>query len=88
MKYRLAIRRDFAYLTKTGFPEHVHGELAAFVHTAIFGSNGRLANPRLQAPNAFVVTLGDFGVDSVEVSHGCGRAVWPGESRSAGYCGQ
>src|ERR1700719_1387062 len=84
----LPIRGYFAYLTETGVAKHVHGEFATFVHTAIFRSDGRLANPGLQALHAFVVTLGDFGVDSVKVSRGRVGAVRPGERSSARYSSQ
>src|SRR6266851_627582 len=66
----LAVGGNLGDLREAGFAKHLHGELAAFVHTAIFGGDGGLANPGLQALEGFVVTLVDFGEDGVEVG-GC-----------------
>src|SRR5881398_50903 len=40
--------------------EHAHGELAALVHAAVLGGDGRLSDPLLQARHGFVVVLFDL----------------------------
>src|SRR5712671_2350015 len=45
----LAFGGDLADLAEAGFAQHLHGQLAAFVHAAIFCGDGGLVNPVLQA---------------------------------------
>ncbi len=45
----LAVGGNLGDLREASFAEHLHGELAAFVHAAIFGGDGGLVNPGLQA---------------------------------------
>src|SRR5258708_12460145 len=63
----LAVGGNLGDLREAGFAKHLHGELAAFVHAAIFGGDGGLANPGLQPLEGFVVSLVDFGDDRPQV---------------------
>src|SRR5205807_2859144 len=56
----LAVGGHFFDTAEPRLAEHLLHHLATFVHAAIFGGDGGLANPRLQAPDSFVVTLFDF----------------------------
>ena len=47
-------------LVEAGVAEEAHHHVAAFGHAAIFGGDGGLANPVLQAVDGFVVALVDF----------------------------
>ncbi|HEX7680936.1 MAG TPA: hypothetical protein VF713_22560 [Thermoanaerobaculia bacterium] len=53
---------------KPGVEQHLHGQLAAFVHFPILGSDGGLANPGLQALYGFIMALLDLGPDRGEIS--------------------
>jgi len=44
-----------AALLEPCFAQHTHGQLAAFVHAAVFGGDGWLADPILQPLDGFVV---------------------------------
>src|SRR6266404_657406 len=66
----LAVGGDHGDLSEAGVAQHLHGELAAFVHTAVFGGDGGLANPGLQTLEGFVVALIDFGENGIEVGGG------------------
>src|SRR5712675_2598411 len=50
----LAFGGDLGDLAEAGFAQHLHGQLAAFVHPAVFCGDGRLVNPGLQALEGFV----------------------------------
>src|SRR5205807_1468080 len=63
----LAVGRDFRHLVEARVFEHAHGELAALVHAAVLGGDGRLSDPLLQACHGFVVALFDLREDRGEV---------------------
>ena len=83
---RLAVGGDFCSLLKARFAQHTHHHVAAFVHAAILGGDGWLADPVLQALDGFVVAFFDFRPDGVEIAGGCCavRPGGPGESGCAG----
>ena len=60
----LGILRD---LVEAGIAQHAHREVAAFAHAAIFGGDGGLPDPVLQALNALVMPLGDLGFERLQV---------------------
>ena len=70
----LAVGGHLGDLREAGVAEHLHGQLAAFIHAAIFGGDGGLVNPGLQALERFVMTLGDFGEDGIEIGSSGPRA--------------
>ena len=63
----LAVGGHFFDAAEAGFAEHLHHQVAAFVHAAIFSGDGGLANPPLQALYGFVVMLLNFGANCCEV---------------------
>ena len=83
----LAVGGDLGDLAEAGFAEHLHGELAAFAHAAIFGGDGGLVNPGLQALEGFVVALVDFRDDGVEVRGVCGCVARPVRQCESGGSG-
>src|SRR5207237_4445733 len=73
-------------LVEAGVLEQAHGKLAALVHAAVLGGNGRLPDPLLQARHGFVVVLVDFREDRDEVVGATrrGGSAGPGEGGGGG----
>ena len=84
---RLAVGGDLCRLLEACFAQHTHHHVAALVHAAIFGSDGWLPDPILQALDGFVVAFFDFRPDGVEIAGGC-CAVRPGRPGESGRAGR
>src|SRR5215475_5301835 len=63
----VAVGRHLLDHAEAGLLEHVHHELAAFVHVAVFGGDAWKLDPVLEALDGFVVMLIDFGAYRSEV---------------------
>src|SRR5439155_855641 len=79
----LAVGRDLGHLVEAGVLEQAHGKVAALVHAAVLGGDGRLPDPLLQARHGFVVALFDLRQDRGAVvgatrRGGSGGAAWGG----------
>ena len=82
----LAVGGDSHRLLETCFAEHTHGQLAAFVHAAVFGGDGWLADPILQPLDGFIVAPFYFRANHLKIV----GAVGPGgpcEGGCTGYRG-
>ena len=51
---------------EAGVAQHLHCQLAAFVHFPVLGGDGGLANPGLQTLHRFIMALFDLGPDGGE----------------------
>ena len=60
---RLPIRRHLLYLLKSRFAQHLHHQLAAFIHPTIFRRDRWLLDPRPQPLHRFIVPLFNFTAD-------------------------
>src|SRR6266436_9869633 len=82
----LSVCGNFPDLPEARVAEHVHGQVAALVHAAIFSCDGGLLDPVLQTLHGFVVALLNFRPNPVHFvrGHGCPRPVRPGKCRGAG----
>jgi hypothetical protein len=53
---------------KAGVAREPHHPIATLVHAAIFGGQGRVLYPLLKTADAFIVALGDLGLDAPQRS--------------------
>ena len=84
---RLAVGRHFRDAFESRFAEHAHGQFAAFVHTAVFRGDGRLANPILNALHGFVVAFFNLRANGIHVARVSMRPSRHREScRRCGCC--
>ena len=70
-------------MVEAGVAEHAHHQVAAFVHAAVLGGDGGLADPVLQALDVLVVAFCDFGLEGLQVGSGGERAAG-GQERGGG----
>src|SRR5207253_10001001 len=83
----LAVGGDVGNRVEARVFGHARGELAALVHAAVLGGDGRLPDPLLQARHGFVVALFDLREDGGEVVGATRRgkgAAGPGDGGGGG----
>ena len=67
---RLAVGGNFCGCLKSGVAQHLHGQFATLVHSAIFCGNRGLTNPSLQALHGLVVTFFDLFPNRLKIGLG------------------
>ncbi|MBV8052099.1 MAG: hypothetical protein JOZ80_12960, partial [Acidobacteriaceae bacterium] len=73
---RLAVGGNFGDLAEAGITQEAHGEFATFIYTSVFGCDGRLLDPFLEALNRLVMVLLDLRPDLTQILVISSYSMW------------